>query len=64
MTHIAGVLNLQARSRRNALHASRLLQARRAEQVEVARVVRLITAPAAEDHARGADLGPERALDG
>lgn len=34
MNQIAGLLNLQARSRRSALHTSRLLQARRARQLE------------------------------
>jgi hypothetical protein len=38
--HIAGLFDLQARSRRNALEASRLMQARRAEQFEADRALR------------------------
>ena len=34
MSHLAGLLNLQDRARRNALSATRVLRVRRADQVE------------------------------
>ena len=39
MSHLSGQLNLQARSRRNALHATRVLRMRRAEQRELTRAL-------------------------
>lgn len=43
--HLAGVLGLQARSRRNALQASRLLRVRRSEQRDADAAVRATRAP-------------------
>jgi hypothetical protein len=44
VSHIGGVLNLQARARRNALQATRVLRVRRDEQVEADRAVRVAAA--------------------
>ena len=51
MSHISGLLSLQARSRRNALSAARLLRARRGERAEVELAVDAAEAAAATDRA-------------
>lgn len=52
MNHITGVLNLQARSRRNALDVARLVRARRNQQYKVDRALLVAGAasPAAQRH--------------